>query len=241
MEDKLPSTPRSNRRAGLIGGIVGSVGLAAALLTLTATAGAQDTPSLEVPSAEADATIDDADFPGEEEWAAYDECVNAVFEEHGFDIEAGITEAEAMPFDDDGEFAEGVLDFGPEVSVFDGDELTIADFGDGDGTITITKNGDDVSVSSDGDVDVEVVDWDDMIELDELEGEFEAFEGEFDAEFDDAEFDAIDEDLAGCDDQLPEGIEFDDMIELDELDADELAELEDLLDDGEEALPADVN
>jgi len=105
------------------------------------------------------------------------------------------------------------FDFGPEVSIMDGDDLTLADFGDGDGVITITKSGDDISVDSSGDVSVEDIDWDDFSAEAIL-----AEEGDFDPElFDDAQLledaelfelnDELEADLSGCDDKLPEGVE----------------------------------
>lgn len=237
MEDQTPPTPpRSSRRAGLVGGIVGSVGLAAALLTLTATAGADETPTLEAPVSDAPTeaveAIDADEFPGEEEWAAYDACIDAVFEKNGFDFDEVFEIDDAQLLDGEIDFDE--MDFGPEVSIFDGDELSFAEFGEGDGSVTITKSGDDLTITSEGDVDVEEVDWNEAIMLDEFdaelaEGDIELLEG-----FDDAAFEALDEELASCEDQLPEGIDL-----VDEFDLDELEEFdEDMLDDDEDAVAA---
>ncbi|NNC80135.1 MAG: hypothetical protein HKN94_08290 [Acidimicrobiales bacterium] len=110
---------------------------------------------------------------------------------------------------EDFEFPEFDGDFGPDVSVMDDGELTIADFGDGDGTITITKTGDDITVTSTGDVDLETVEPFGMLDgiIDGF-GFGEGFEfPEFDGEgFDFPEFDEMDEAFTACQELLPEDV-----------------------------------
>lgn len=241
MEDNTThDRTRSTRRAGLIGGVIGSLGLAATLLAVTATAGATE-PTLETPpntdvAVPTDGT--DADLPTDEDWADYDACVNAAFAAAGIDVETDVFEA------GEGEFVEGmegiaVMDFGPAVSVMNGDDLTFADFGEGDGSITITKTGDDISVTSDGDVTVEEVDFEELsgdFDIDLLEGELA--DGEFEVlDIDDEAFAEIDDALAGCDDKLPEGIDFEDFSDAVLLDEGDLEESGEAM----EVLPADVN
>lgn len=190
-----PDLPRSNRKVGLIGGVVGSIGLAASLFALTATAGASG-PVLQAtenaPAATAAVTDDDEGLAEDDAWAEFDACIEAVFESQGIDL--------------DDEFSDE--DFGVAVSIMDGDDVSFAEFGEADGSITITKAGDDISVTSTGDVMVEEFDWKDVELLDGVE--FEMLE-----DFDDELFAELDEALSGCDDQLPEGFDFD--MEFDEL------------------------
>lgn len=234
-ENTTHNPPHSARKAGLIGGVIGSLGLAATLLAVTATAGATE-PTLEPqPSGvvAAQAELSESELPGDEDWADYDACVNAALEAAGIDFE---TEVFELSDDEIMEDMNGVvaMDFGPAVSVMDGDDLTFADFGDGDGSITITKTGDDISVTSDGDVTVEEVDIESAIaEFDgELgEGEIEMFD------IDDEAFAEIDNALAGCDDKLPEGIDFEDFTEVMPLDDAEALEFGEAI----EGVPADAS
>lgn len=118
-------------------------------------------------------------------WAEYDVCVEALFGD--IDGEAGI----------DGGIDEMIdFDFGPAVSIADGETFSFAEFGDGDGSITVTKTGDAISISVDG--DVEVIDED---ALESMVMEFDDEFGEFEVELE-AAFEA-------CDDKLPEGIDAD--------------------------------
>ena len=252
MEDTTPTgARRSTRKAGLIGGALGSLGLAVSVFALSATAGAAG-PVLQADTepaptevlteaADGELEFDDADFAAadacwdeldatfafdddadidedaidwdaleaasqeceallpqeiqdeiaaeEEAWAPYEACIDAIFEDEGIDWE----DAEVVEFD--GEFDGEIMDFGPAVSIMDGDDVSFAEFGEGDGTITIVKSGDDISVDTEGDVDVETIDWNDEAMM--LDGEF-AIDGEFDDAF------------SACDDQLPEGIDFED-------------------------------
>ena len=266
MEDTTPTGPRrSTRKAGLVGGALGSLGLAVSVFALSATAGAAG-PVLQADTepapteilaeaAEGELELDDADFAAadacwdeldatfafdgdadidedaidwdaleaasqeceallpqevqdeiaaeEEAWAPYEACIDGVLEAEGIDWE----DAEVVEFDVDlddefdDEFDGEIMDFGPAVSIMDGDDVSFAEFGEGDGTITIVKSGDDITVSTDGDVNVETIDWDDEAMM--LDGEF-AIDGDFaiDAELDEA--------FSACDDQLPEGIDFED-------------------------------
>jgi hypothetical protein len=115
--------------------------------------------------------------------------------------------------DFDGEGFE-LFDIGPDVSVMDDGELTIADFGDGDGTITVTKTGDDISVTSTGDVKIETVEpFTGLAEL----GEGLGFDFDFDFDFEPGEipeFDLegfpklgeLDDAFSTCEELLPEDI-----------------------------------
>lgn len=266
MEDTHPTDPsRSKRTSGIVGGVIGSLGLAASIVALSATAGAASptlqadpTPAPTVEdvtetvendeafaaaeacwadieatfSFESNVEVDAIDWDAvdaeaekcdallpqevqdqiaadEEAWAPYDDCIDAVFEEQGIDLDGPSSFVIAGDVDDDFdgelalEFADA--DFGPAVSIIDGEEMSFAEFGDGDGTITITKTGDDISVSSDGDVVVETFDMADeaiMLDGEILDGE--AFEDDM---FLDAE---LEEALSSCDDKLPEGIDLED-------------------------------
>lgn len=240
-DSPTPDLPRSNRKAGLLGGVVGSIGLAASIFALTATAGAA-APVLQAQDTEPAPVIDE-DFPNEEAWAEFETCIDAVFESQGIDVAKAFGDGEILDMDEfEGTFDE--FDFGPAVSIMDGEDMSFAEFGEGDGSITITKSGDDISVTSDGDVTVEEFDWDAIeaegieflegIEFPEgegLDGDFEMLEG-----FDDEAFDELDEALSSCDDKLPEGVDLDhdfedaEAFDLDDTeleDADE-AELEDV-------------
>ena len=96
METSPTPTPAPRRRAGFIGALIGSLGLIAALLTLSATAGA-DTPALqsqtddpapevvedvdaaELEDAENFVIVDgDVDFELPEEFAAAEECLSLI-------------------------------------------------------------------------------------------------------------------------------------------------------------------
>lgn len=229
-ETPTPDLPRSNRKAGLIGGVVGSIGLAASIFALTATAGAAG-PVLQAQDGASEsepAPVLDEDFPDEEAWAEYDACIDAVFEAHGFDIDEAFADVEMFDMEDfEGDFDE--FDFGPAVSIMDGEDMSFAEFGDGDGSITITKTGDDISVTTDGDVVVEEINWDDL----EAEGiavlEGEAFAGDIEMldDFDHEAFEEIDEALSTCDDQLPEGVDLDvEFGEIEDFDFDEAEDVD---------------
>lgn len=215
-ETPTPDLPRSNRKAGLIGGVVGSIGLAASIFALTATAGAAG-PVLQAQDGSSDsepAPVLDEDFPDEEAWAEYDACVDAVFEAHGFDVDEAFADVEMLDMDDyEGDFDEFdfEIEFGPAVSIMNGEDMSFAEFGEGDGSIMITKTGDDISVTSDGDVVVEEIDWDELeaegigvLEGEVLEGDIEMLD-----DFDHEAFEEIEEALSTCDDQLPEGVDLD--------------------------------
>lgn len=226
MQDSpTPDLPRSNRKAALLGGVVGSIGLAASLFALTATAGASgpvlQTPNTEPVAATAAANDDDS-FPDEEAWSEYDACIDAVFESQGFDIDEAFGELELLDMDE--------FDFGPAVSILDGDGISAAEFGEDDGSITVTKIGDDISVTSDGDVTFEEISWDDIeglsdeiAEVDVLAGDVEVLDGNM--------FEELDNELSGCDDHLPEGIDFENFIDegevfaIDDADLGEVVEL----------------
>ncbi len=125
----------------------------------------------------------------EAQFEEYNICVSDAFSAAGFD---GDIDGEGILVEE--------LDFDGIVSVFDGDEETLAAFGEGDGSITITKAGDEIAVSTNGDVTVET------FALEDLEANFAE---EADAMFeDDPAFEEFDAALAGCDDELPEGFDF---------------------------------
>lgn len=206
-----PTTP-SGKRAGLIGGVLGVVGLIAVLFALSIGASASETTlvgdaasvtgAAQPAAAQDDDGVDDStdadenedaddadgDVPADladidEKLEAFEACLaengidfekfDGPMDHHGFgfgfdhlDLEEFDPEnfdpAELDKFFDEkfGDFdREGfeLFEIGPDVSVMDDGELTIADFGDGDGTVTITKSGDDISVTSTGDVTVETV------------------------------------------------------------------------------------
>ncbi len=222
MQDSTtPDLPRSNRKAGLLGGVVGSIGLAASIFALTATAGAA-APVLQAQNTESEPVpVVDEGFPDEEAWTEFETCIDAVFESQAIDVDKVFGDVELFEMDEfEGEFdIEGEFDdfdFGPAVSIMDGEDMSFAEFGDGDGSITITKTGDDISVTSNGDVTLEELDWDDLagegiavegiaiLEGESLDGDFEMFE-----RFDDEAFDELDEALSACDDKLPEGVDLD--------------------------------
>ena len=191
-----PDLPKKRLgRGGLAGGIIGSIGLAASILALSATASAsgpqlqaqttdQEQPTLEVDlDGESNVVFGDID---DNSWAEFEACVDAVF---------------AGP--------EADFDFGPDVSIMDGDDLSFADFGVGDGSITISKVGEEITVTTDGDVNVEVLDFDDVvIDIEDLglDGvEFDRIELD-DGNFDHALITEFDNHLSGCEDQLPQGV-----------------------------------
>jgi len=226
MQDSpTPDRPRSHRKAGLIGAAIGSIGLAASIFALTATAGAAG-PVLHAQDAESEPVpVVEETFPDEEAWTEFETCIDAVFGEADF----------FESHDIDGNFDD--FDFGPAVSIMDGDDMSFAEFGEGDGSITITKTGDDISVTSDGDVTLEEFNWDDadgigVLEGHVLDGDFEMLEG-----FDDEAFEELDAALSGCDDKLPEGVDLDhdfEDAEVFEFDGNELK-------DADEAELADVS
>ena len=104
-------------------------------------------------------------------WEQYDDCLA----ENGIDFG---DEAIALEDIDDAELIE---DFGAAVFVEDGENFTVAEFGDADGTITITQTDGEIVVSGDGDVEI----------LDES-----AFDFEVDEEWEAAH--------AACEGELPE-------------------------------------
>jgi len=261
------------RRAGLIGGLIGAIGLVAVLVALSVGANASETELVgdspvaaqavaqtgdvdedaDVEDAEPESDIDegeiedqeadDGDFDDlfaemEEQFEEFEACLaeNGVeFEKFDDTLEIPEFDIEEFELDDidpekleelfgdmfgdleDFEFPEFDGDFefdfteelGPDVSVMNNGELTIADFGDGDGTITITKSGDEITVTSTGDVELETVEPFGMLDgiIDGF-GFGEAFEfPEFDGEgFDFPDFEEMDEAITACEDLLPEDV-----------------------------------
>lgn len=212
MENHPHNQARSSRNAGLFGGVVGTLGLTAAIFAMSATAGAA-APVLQAQDTDPAPTVQDVELnedafaADDEAWASYDECINQVFEDLGIEF----SDVEALEADMlDGEIV-GLDDFGTAVSIMDGEDLSFAEFGEGDGTITINKTGDEITVDTAGDVTVEAIDWDeaaialegDMV----LEGDIELNELSIDNE--------LDNELSGCDDKLPEGFDLDTGYDLD--------------------------
>lgn len=115
-------------------------------------------------------------------WEAYDVCIDDAFGEL------------------DEEF--GFADFGPAVSVMDGDSYSFAEFGEGDGSIVVSKTGDAIVIESTGDVEI----------FDE-----EAIEAEFADVVIDEEAELVyDEAFTVCEEHLPEGLDYELVEDYDE-------------------------
>lgn len=219
MMNKPPTAPMgrsSRRRSGAIGALIGSIGLAGALVAVASGAGAA-APGVEklAPVAAQAQPVEGVDVVADTDWEAFDGCMSAALEAAGFELDtAAIVEEveldglEALE-DLDADFE--VFDLGdlpPMVEVIDGDGIRFAEFGEGDGTVTITKTGDQISVETDGDVQVEELDLEDLRLADELD-----LDDELEAEFEAA--------VTGCEDRLPEGVWVDDILDEDDGDEDD--------------------
>ncbi len=134
-------------------------------------------------------------------WENYDNCLA----ENGLDFSD-----EVLAFDEVGDEALAA-EFGAAVFVEDGDNFTMAEFGEADGIITITQTDGEIVVATEGDVEL----------LDE-----DVFDIEIDEEWEAAH--------AACEGELPEDAFFGEAL----LDEDDLA-LFDLTDDAVE-VPADA-
>jgi len=203
-----PANTGSVKRAGIVGSVAGAAALTASIFLLSSGAGATSPSLVAQPETEpAEPALIDDIAADDAAWAEFDECISAVFEVEGIDVEmAGSSAVMVDEFDLelDGDYDDEAfeIEFGPAVSVMDGDNLTFADFGEGDGSITITKSGDEIAVTSDGDVNVEDVD-------------ITEFEGGFEAELmDDGEFEDL---FSSCDDKLPDGVDLQGDIALAEV------------------------